>query len=393
MPSPCLVQWYEVNKHMLAQPTGTPRLAALNGGGLQPAGSGSLGSSQPGTPRSPRAGQQASQAPPAAQAPGNAPEQREGGGAARGAAASLPDVAQAGLLHYRQTSRNLSFDARELAAFHERLQALAAQQAAQQGGAAAGPPPSGLPPQHRLSRLSQMSIKAPRPVPAAGAPAGPEPEIPVPTSPFAAASFPEFPSERQRQGLAAAAEPAGPAEPAPAGVEGEASRPFLSAQSSPQSQPVPADSPTTATPRSAAEPAGLAASAELAPVQAGTHLASHSLGLDSCASSPIRASGGSRGSSPRSKQRSVPSIGLTKQPSGAHAETGKGPAAQVVPLSDPRGSGDSALASAERSGSDRSGGSMQGSLAASAGPPSSSPGGAFSRLRRSLTGSSGAKKK
>lgn len=382
------VQWYEANKHLLAQPTSTPRPAALNGGPLLPASSGSLGSaSQPGTPVSLPGGQQASQAPPAAQAPAHAPQQRDGGDAAGGAGA--------GLLHFRQTSRNLSFDARELATFHERLQALASQQ----GGGAAGAGPSGLPPQHRPSRLSQVSSK---PVPAAGeAPAvaaraadGAEPSIPAPSPLYAS---PPPPGGQQQ------AEAAGPAEAAaPAGIEGEASRPFLSAQSSPQSQPLPADGSLTGTPRSAVEPAELARGDEQAALRSAANLASHSLGLDSCASSPIRASVGSRGSSPLSKQRSVPSMGLAKQPSGVQAEASKGPAAQAALLFNPRVSDRAAGSGAERSGSEhtRSGSSTQGSppgsggpAAAAARPASASPGGALSRLRRSLTGSSGGSKK
>ncbi|KAL4459113.1 hypothetical protein ABPG75_013978 [Micractinium tetrahymenae] len=414
-------QWYEANKHLLAQPSSTPRLAALNGGGLLPTSSGSLGSSsQPGTPHSlPAAGQQAPQAPPAAQAPANAPQQREGGGAGVSASAAV----QAGLLHYRQTSRNLSFDARELATFHERLQSLASQHAQQQGGApahAAGAASSGLPPMHRPSRLSQMSCKPPPLTPAAEAGAGAaagtagaaEPSVPVPKSPFAAPGLQSC-RQGQQQQQPLAAEPAGPAESAeptegaPAGVEGEASRPFLSAQSSPQSQPLPADGSLTATPRSAAEPAGrdeLAAGAELAPVQSASNLASHSLGLDSCASSPIRASGGSRGSSPLSKQRSVASGGLAKQLSSPQSEPGKGAAGQQALLFNPRvadkAAGGASLAERSSSGHSRSSSSMQGSLteadslAATSGRPSSaSPGGALSRLRRSLTGSAGSKKK
>ena len=84
-PASCLMQWYDEHKSCLAQPS-TPPAAPL--GHLQGAAAAATT-----TPFAPAEQQQRQQ----------------------------QHAVASSLLHYRQSSRNLSFDARELAAFHRRL--------------------------------------------------------------------------------------------------------------------------------------------------------------------------------------------------------------------------------------------------------------------------------
>lgn len=126
LPAP---QWYEANKHRL-QATGTPHAgAAAPSLGAATDVSSSQAGSQPGTPLAAAAGEQ----PAAQQQAGEQQQQHQQAGSDMQSTSegccSRPGTAvpaAAGLLHYRQSSRNLSFDARELAAFHERLAAQAA---------------------------------------------------------------------------------------------------------------------------------------------------------------------------------------------------------------------------------------------------------------------------
>eukprot|EP00887_Chlorella_sp_A99_P006935 scaffold2.g6935.t1 len=119
-------QWYELNKGRLgAQPTGALR----------------AGSAQLVTPArvalapAPAA---AAAAPPAGEARGACAGGERGGAPPPHAGGVEQLLAN---LHHRQTSRNLSFDARDLADFHERLMAA---QAAEGGGGGARLPPSRL---------------------------------------------------------------------------------------------------------------------------------------------------------------------------------------------------------------------------------------------------------
>lgn len=99
-----------------------------------------MAGSQPGSPLAaaaagdqgamqPQAGEQQQQQVGEQQRPAGTSGQQAGKASSGKLGAAMP--AAAGLLHYRQSSRNLSFDARELAAFHERLSAQAASEAGQ----------------------------------------------------------------------------------------------------------------------------------------------------------------------------------------------------------------------------------------------------------------------
>ena len=158
------MQWYEANKHRLAQATDTPPAGTAPSLGPATDVSSSLAGSQPSTPLAAATDEHGSlQQQAAEQQQAASEQQQEAGSSGQPAAASkasggrpgTANPAVAGLLHYRQSSRNLSFDARELAAFHERFAAQAASEA--------GQPPAG---QHaRPSRLSAVGK------PAAAAPA------------------------------------------------------------------------------------------------------------------------------------------------------------------------------------------------------------------------------
>ena len=412
-----LLQWYEVNKHRLAQPTGTPRVAAAAAAELRP-------SQRAYTPPVQQQQQQEQAVPAAAASAAGAQGQRlQQPGAVAAAAGAAGE--EHSLLHFRQTSRNLSFDARELASFHERLQHLAAQQQQQPGqagkqqgqGSLQGSP--GLPPQpHRPSRLSQLS----RPATAAS-----DGTSSLPDSPFASSGGLQRQQFKQQQQGEAAGSPGAADEAVPPAVCGEASGPsrgWQSAQSSPMG-----GSPQQ-------QPSSRQASGQLGELAAIRSAAAVAAG-DSGASSPIRAPGGSRSSSPLSKQRglAVGSGNLIKQASSPRSELGKAAAAQQqlftprAPLDRQPSSLSAAAAAAEggtpgsaggseagRSGATGGGSSQQGTPtapaaagAASATTPGSSAGsgrpgssssgfsGTIGRLRRSLTGggssSSAGKKK
>ncbi|KAL4854190.1 PH [Chlorella vulgaris] len=449
-------EWYEANKHQLSQTTGTPRVAGSAAAApstrvAASLGSTAIGASQPVTPVS------ASQ-PPQQEQQQQAQQRREqqqqdeqqqqaqqlqeqAGQAAPMAARAKAEVeaqAVAGLLHYRQTSRNLSFDARELATFNERLlQALAQQQGplpqqqGQQplgGGGSASLPLPQQQPQRPPSRLSRL----PRPAAASGV-AAPETGGSVLGSPLSAdvlaaaagagagaslRATAVTPVRQQVQageedlcnsggtsggGGFASADAGTPAaaSPLPPALGGEASREWKSAHSS----PFPGDSPF---PTSRAAAAATAAAADPIAVSAARS------DSGSGSSSPIRAGGGtgsggggggggSRTSSPLSKTRSAASASLTRQLSGAKSDL----AAKFTPrvaAEQQAGQVAAAAAAAARSQQQEEGGSETARSAGSASQatpspeaaakrPSSSPsggGGGFSgklsRIRRSLTG-------
>lgn len=263
--------WYEANKHRLA-PNGTPCAGAA---------AESAPRSQAGTPAAAATAQQQQQQ-----------QAAEGSMHVPGAAAAAPGGAVQSSLHYRQTSRNLSFDARELATFHERLLAAREQQ---QQPPAHSPPGLPLGPQ-RPSRLSRAAAGA------GGSSAS------LPDSPFAAVGAARAQQEESfltpRSGLEEAHDAAG-------GSGG-----FRSAQSTPASSPQrqPQSRQASPGPASAAESGG---------------------------SSPIRASRSSGSPSTLSKQPSVPRgaelkaavaqplftprPALDKQPAGSSCSSGGQP--------------------------------------------------------------------
>lgn len=360
------MQWYEVNKHRLAQPTGTPRVAG--GAPTPPApaaaaaaadGTGTAGGSRPGTPLALPAGP-----PPPVQGPeeGRGQKGQAANGAAHLAASEAEAQAVAGLLHYRQTSRNLSFDARELAAFNERLQQALAppsqQQHAGQGGGGGGAA-AGLPLPHRpASRLSKP--------PLAGLAAGSEAAGSGQASPFAAAATPRRQEPGEAAGGAAAASPL--LSPSP-GLGGEASREWKSAHSSPFT----ADSSHAASREASVTPG------EQGGIRRGSYSASGG-------SSPIRA--GSRSGSPLSKHHSVASSSLAKQLSSSVSELAKY-TPRAVAAGDPQPQQATGAGVSERSAS---GGSQATASPDAASDGKRSPSGfsaKMSRIRRSLTGGGG----
>ncbi len=158
-------QWYEANKHRLAQAAGTPHAGTAPSLGAATDVSSSAAGSQPGTPLAAAGSEQRAVQPQAGEQPEQqAGEQQQPAGPTSGQpagkpssgklAAALPPGA-AGLLHYRQSSRNLSFDARELAAFHERLSAQAASEAGQVAAVQQHSRPS------RLSAVGKPAAAAP----------------------------------------------------------------------------------------------------------------------------------------------------------------------------------------------------------------------------------------
>ena len=264
--------WYEANKHRLA-PNGTPCASGTAGSAPQ---------SQPSTPGAAAAVAQQAAA--------------EGGAQAPSAAAGVQSS-----LHYRQTSRNLSFDARELAAFHERLLA-AREQQQQQQQPAHSPPGLPLGPQ-RPSRLSR----------AAAGPGGGSASLP--DSPFAAAASGQAQQQQQdafvtpRSGLEEGQDAAHAA-------AGDGSAVFRSAQSTPATA-------LTSSRQAFVGPASVAESGGSSPIRA-----SRSSGSPSTLSKQLSVPRGAELKATAGQQLFTPRAAVDKQPTGSSCSSGGQPDAQ-----------------------------------------------------------------